>query len=164
MIVPEFYGHVRRMIKHPEASWILDDVYRGIATTQQKAVLLCEWYGAEFALFNKTAGVETTADLARVLEKSPEKRGPIMRSLLELINQLIQKKMTGFTMLHDAMLQYFLNIKQDGEEMTEFVELLKSDDDGHLLKNLAFTKSGARVVCLGLAHGSAKVRLFCQCL
>ena len=40
IVVPEFYGKVRRMIKHPEASWILDDVYRGAATPKQKARLL----------------------------------------------------------------------------------------------------------------------------
>ncbi|KAG4220154.1 hypothetical protein PC116_g31367, partial [Phytophthora cactorum] len=42
MIVPEFYGKVRKLINHPEASWILDDIYRGIATKEQKAILLRE--------------------------------------------------------------------------------------------------------------------------
>lgn len=37
LIVPEFFGHVRKMIKHAEASWILDDVYRGVANKQQRA-------------------------------------------------------------------------------------------------------------------------------
>ena len=32
MIIPEFYGHVRRLMSHPEASWILDDIYRTVAT------------------------------------------------------------------------------------------------------------------------------------
>lgn len=35
-VVPEFFGHVRRLIKHPEAAWILDDIYRGPATEKQK--------------------------------------------------------------------------------------------------------------------------------
>ena len=71
MIVPEFYGHVRRMIKHPEASWILDDVYRGIATPSQKALLLREWYGAEFALFKNGKGGSVTAELKDLLEETP---------------------------------------------------------------------------------------------
>lgn len=61
-------------------------------------------------------------------------------------------------MLHDAMLQYFLNTKPGSEEATEFLELLKGDEEGDLLKNLAFTKSGSRVVCLALAYGGAKDR------
>ncbi|KAI0114013.1 hypothetical protein GGR51DRAFT_505229 [Nemania sp. FL0031] len=40
--------------------------------------------------------------------QDPRKRGPIMKYLLDLINQLIQKRMTGFTMLHDAMYQYYI--------------------------------------------------------
>lgn len=158
LIVPEFYGHVRRMMKHPEGSWILDDIYRGIATPQQKAILLREWYGAEFAIF-KTSGEDTvSSDLRALLDQHPEKRTPIMRSLHESINQLVQKKTTGFTMLHDAMLQYFLNIQSAGAEAVEFIEVMKGDEEGDLLKNLAFTKSGAHLVCLALAYGSAKDR------
>jgi len=158
IIVPELYGHVRRLIKHPEASWILDDIYRGAATHQQKATLLREWYGAEFALF-KTKGQENlSADLQKILAAQPEKRKPVMHALHDLINQCLQKKTTGFTMLHDAMLQYYLNLQPGGPEATEFVELLKGDEEGDLLKNLAFTKSGARVVSLALAYSNAKDR------
>lgn len=158
MVVPEFYGHVRRMIKHPEASWILDDIYRGIATSSQKATILREWYGAEFALFKSGETSPISADLNRILEDHPEKRTPIMRSLHDLVNLLVQKKTTGFTILHDAMLQQFLNLAPGSEEATEFIELLKGDEEGDLLKNLAFTKSGARLVCLALTYGNAKDR------
>jgi pumilio family protein 6 len=158
IIVPEFFGHVRRLIKHPEASWILDDVYRGVATRQQKAIILREWYGAEFSLFQKDDSEKVSSELSEILEENAGKRAPIMRSLQELINQLIQKKMTGFTLLHDAMLQYFLNAKAGTEEITDYLELLKGDEEGDLMKNLAFTKSGSRVVCLALAYGTAKDR------
>lgn len=158
LIVPEFFENVRRLIKHPEASWILDDIYRGVANRQQKAIILREWYGAEFALFQKDSSEKVSPELSEILSANPSKRAPIMRSLQELINHLIQKKMTGFTLLHDAMLQYFLNAKPGTEEVTDFIELLKGDEEGDLLKNLAFTKSGARVVCFALAYGGAKDR------
>ncbi len=159
MIIPEFYGKVHRLINHSEASWILDDVYRGVATKQQKAVLLREWYGPEFSLFAlPDSQAETTADLAEILEKEPSKRSPIMKHLMGMVNALIQKQMTGFTMLHDAMLQHFLNLKPGTEDQKEFLEIVKADESGDLLKNLAFTKSGARLVCLLLAYGTAKDR------
>ncbi|KAK7924586.1 hypothetical protein PG985_006640 [Apiospora marii] len=157
LIVPEFYGKVRKLINHPEASWILDDIYRGVATPEQKAVMLREWYGPEFAVFRSTGDSATTSDLATILEEQPGKRPIIMRYLLDLTNQLIQKKMTGFTMLHDAMLQYFLNTKTGTDEAKEYTEMIK-EDESDLLKNMAFTKSGARLVSLLLAHGSAKDR------
>ena len=158
MIVPEFYGKVRKMINHPEASWILDDIYRTVATKEQKAFLLREWYGPEFAIKGMVNDTKPTADLKQILEEEPSKRGPIMKSLFDMTNSLVQKKMTGFTMLHDAMLQYYLNTEPGTEDFTEFAELVKGDESGDLMKNLAFTRSGARLVSLLLAYGTAKDR------
>lgn len=159
MIVPEFYGHVKRLMRHPEASWIMDDIYRSLATQEQKARLLREWYGGEFAVSGLyDSKQEVTADLASILKESPGKRGPVMSHLKEMTNQLVQKKTTGFTMLHDALLQYFINCVPGGPEHTEFLEMLRDDEEGDLFKNLAFTKSGSRVVCLALAYGNSKDR------
>ncbi|KAK3383899.1 armadillo-type protein [Lasiosphaeria ovina] len=158
MIIPEFYGKVRKLINHSEASWILDDVYRSVATKEQKAYLLREWYGPEFALFRQPDNTNATADLSEILAKEPSKRAIVLKYLCDMTNGLIQKKLTGFTMLHDAMLQYFLNLKPESEELKEFSEVVRGDDNGDLLKNMAFTKSGARLVCLLLAHGGAKDR------
>ncbi|KAF2019033.1 ARM repeat-containing protein [Aaosphaeria arxii CBS 175.79] len=167
LIVSELYGHVRRLMNHPEAAWILDDTYRQVATPEQKRRLLREWYGPEFAIKAIQADGPDTADLAAILEASPEKRKPIMEYLEIQINQIIQKKLTGFTMLHDAMLQYFLACTPGSSEANAFLEHLRPDatikegeeaDNVDLLKNLAFTKSGSRLVSLALAHGSAKDR------
>lgn len=160
MIISEFYGHVRRLINHPEASWVVDDTYRQIATQEQKAILLREWYGPEFAIFKSGAmDKKSSAILSHILKSSPEKRKPIMTHLFNLINQLVQKKLTGFTMLHDAILQYDLNTGDPStSESTELLELIKGDEEGDLLKNLAFTKSGARVICRALATSNAKDR------
>jgi pumilio homology domain family member 6 len=167
MIVSEFYGNVRTLINHSEASWILDDTYRAVATQKQKARLLREWYGPEFSIKGLTAEEPTTAELSVILEESPEKRKPIMDFLGAQINQLIQKKQTAFTMLHDAMLQYFLACKPGSTESNEFLEHFRPDktlkegeepDNADLLKNLAFTKSGSRLMSLVFAYGTAKDR------
>jgi len=138
-----------------------------VASPEQKARLLREWYGPEFAIKGLDDKALDTADLATILERSPEKRKPIMDYLQMQINQLIQKKMTGFTMLHDAMLQYFLTCKPNTSEASDFLEHLKPDptlkegdeaDNIDLLKNLAFTKPGSRLVSLAFAHGTAKDR------
>ncbi|KAK0392442.1 hypothetical protein NLU13_1937 [Sarocladium strictum] len=157
-IIPEFYGKVKKLINHPEASWILDDIYRQVASKEQKAILLREWYGPSFSLKEMTKDAEPTADLKEILAKEPSKRGPIMKSLGDMINSLVQKNMTGFTMLHDAMLQNFLCMEPGSQEFKEFFELVKGDEAGDLLKNLAFTPSGARLVCLLFAYGTPKDR------
>lgn len=167
LVIQEFYGHVKRLINHPEAAWIMDDIYRAVATPEQKARLLREWYGAEFSikgLDNKGTG---SGELSVILKESPEKRKPIMDYLENQINSLIQKKLTGFTMLHDAMLQYFLVCEPGTEQANDFLEHLKPDptlkegeeaDNVDLLKNLAFTKSGSRLMSLCFAYGTAKDR------
>ncbi|KIW31864.1 uncharacterized protein PV07_03453 [Cladophialophora immunda] len=163
-VVEEFYGHVKRLIRHPEASWIVDDIYRTIATKQQKAIMLREWYGPEFVIFGKSKthsasrDGQVTAELSNLLAEHPEKRGPIMSHLHEMTNQLVQKKTTGFTILHDALLQYFLNCKPGSPEIAEFFSMLRDDEEGDIYKNLAFTKSGSRLLCLCLAHGNSKDR------
>jgi pumilio family protein 6 len=145
----------------------LDDSYRAVATPEQKARLLREWYGAEFSIKGLKSQGTDSAELNVILEESPEKRKPIMEYLHTQINQLVQKKLTGFTMLHDAMLQYFLACKPGTPEANDFLELFRPDptikegqeaDNTDLLKNLAFTKSGSRLVSLALAYGSAKDR------
>jgi pumilio family protein 6 len=160
LIIPEFYGSVKRLINQPEASWMLDDIYRVKATKAQRDTMLREWYGTEFAL-TKGKDKNITADLAKILKDSPEKRKPILDYLHQLINQLIQKKLTGFTILHDALLQYFLQLEPGSSEFNDCVRLIVGDrkeEEEDLLKNLAFTKSGAELVCLVLAYGTAKDR------
>lgn len=167
LIISEFYGHVRRLMNHPEANWILDDTYRAVATPEQKSRLLREWYGPEFSIKGLQTQGTDSADLATILEESPEKRKPIMEYLEIQINQILQKKLSGFTMLHDAMLQYFLACKPGTPEQNAFLEQFRPDatikegeepDNADLLKNLAFTKSGSRLVSLAFAYGSAKDR------
>lgn len=181
MVISEFYGHVRRLINHPEASWILDDTYRQVATKAQKAILLREWYGPEYAIFKTPGGTQQakegklSADLPQLLTASPEKRRPILQYLFNLINQLVQKKLTAFTMLHDAMLQYSLAISMPASTTTTtnpstteappittttnttlqnslLALLLPTEEtDLDLLLNLAFTPSGARLLTRTLA-------------
>jgi pumilio family protein 6 len=158
---------VRRLIHHPEAAWILDDTYRAVATPEQKTRLLREWYGPEFSIKGLQNTGTQSAELTAILEESPDKRKPIMEHLENQINQLIQKKLTGFTMLHDAMLQYFLACKPGTPEANNFLEHFRPDstikegdeaDNIDILKNLAFTKSGSRLISLALAYGTAKDR------
>jgi pumilio family protein 6 len=167
LIIQEFYGYVKRLINHPEAAWIMDDIYRAVATPEQKARLLREWYGAEFSIKGLEAKVTESSELSVILKESPERKKPIMDYLENQINSLIQKKLTGFTMLHDAMLQYFLVCEPGTEQANDFLDHLKPDptikegeeaDNVDLLKNLAFTKSGSRLMSLCFAYGTAKDR------
>ena len=157
LIVTEFYGKVRKLMLNSEASWVLDDIYRKVANPQQKAFLLREWYGPEFALF-KDANQTPTMELAEILKEDPEKRSTVLKNLKELINPLIEKGWTAFTSLHAAMLQYFRGLKRESEEHRQFMDHCTNEDSGDLIKHMCFTEPGSLVVCLLLANGTAKDR------
>lgn len=150
MVTEEFYGHVRKLIRHREASFVIEDCYREYGTPAQKAMLLREFYGIEFALFKDKD--DTTMTLKEILKKNPEKRATIMKNLSELIRQCIEKGAVFFTIVHKAMLEYLLNTQPGTTESTEFVELIKEH-----VSEIAFTKDGAQVVARCLALGGAKV-------
>ena len=86
------------------------------------------------------------------MEKSPEKRNVIMKSLFDQIKGVIKKGATIFTILHKAMLEYILNIRPGTTEATEFIEIVKEH-----AADIAFTKDGSQVVIRCMALGTAKV-------
>ncbi|KAK6544402.1 pumilio domain member 6 [Orbilia ellipsospora] len=150
MIISEFYGHVRRMAKHREACYVIDDAYREYSSPQQKAAIIREFYGVEYAIFKDDSKVSS---LRSLLDENPEKRPLIMKSLWELINQMVEKNMTFLTILHKAMLEYILNVRADTSEAAELIEQVKEH-----LGTIAFSKDGAQVIMRCFAWGTAKDR------
>ena len=45
------YGQIRKLIKHKEASSIVEVAYNNYANANQRNVMVQEFYGARFALF-----------------------------------------------------------------------------------------------------------------
>ncbi|KAF3905498.1 hypothetical protein ABW20_dc0109206 [Dactylellina cionopaga] len=150
MIIGEFYGHVRKMAKHREACYVIDDAYREYSTPKQKASIIREFYGVEYALFKNDS---KDSSLKSLLEETPEKRALIMKSLWELINQMVEKNMTFLTILHKAMLEYISNVRAEASEAAELIEQVKEN-----LGNIAFSKDGAQVIMRCFAWGGAKDR------
>ncbi len=53
-VISSFYGHVRKLIRHSEASVIVELAYNDYANARQRTALAQEFYGTEFALFKET--------------------------------------------------------------------------------------------------------------
>lgn len=169
MVAQEFCGHVRKLVKHREASFVLEDIYREFGTKAQRAQLLREFYGVEFSIF-KPSAAETAAtkkekkgkkvdeamedgSLKTILEKNPEKRTVIMRNLMDILKQVVEKGSFFFSIVHRAMLEFISNVQPGTTEATEFIELIKDH-----VAEIAFTKDGSQVVMRCLALGTAKDR------
>jgi pumilio family protein 6 len=57
LVITDFYGKVRKLIRHKEASLILDEAYSQFANATQRAHLMEEFYGPEFAIFKNVCNV-----------------------------------------------------------------------------------------------------------
>ncbi|ORY78166.1 armadillo-type protein [Protomyces lactucae-debilis] len=146
-ILAEIHGNVRKLIKHKEAAYVVEDAFRDYATPAQQEMLLSELYGAEFSVF----ATANQKPLAEILAASPEKRDLIMRNLWESISGSIKKGSIGFTFLHRALLVYLQNCS--ATERVEAIETVRE-----LLPEFVHTLDGADAAGLVIAHATAKDR------
>ncbi|KAI9011402.1 armadillo-type protein [Gaertneriomyces semiglobifer] len=149
-VIQDFYGKVRRMIRHKDASMVLEEAYSQYANSQQRAALLEEFYGPEFALF-KHAGGHSLQDL---LKENPHKKPAIMRHLRETLISILGKGFTSIghlTIVHKALLEYFTYAEE--KQLVEMMEFVKE----HLV-SILHTREGARVAQLCITHAGPKDR------
>lgn len=81
------YGNVKKLMKHKQASQILEVAYNEHANNLQRSNLVEEFYGPSFALF-KTAEART---LREILTANPEKKESILKNLRECLLAVIDK-------------------------------------------------------------------------
>ena len=87
-VISALYGHVRRLVRHSEASEILEIAYNDFANAGQRASLMKEFYGPQFSLFKDEPLPTSLNDL---LKEKPELRGTVMKHLKEAIFPLLEK-------------------------------------------------------------------------
>lgn len=86
-MITEFRSHVIRLLLHRDASQIIADIYDLHANATERAILLCDFYGREAALF-PLPGKDTPKDgrggLPATLQgATEEQRKRILTSLRE---------------------------------------------------------------------------------
>ncbi|KAJ3267557.1 hypothetical protein HK104_005776, partial [Borealophlyctis nickersoniae] len=149
-VIKSFYGKVRKLIRHREAAFVLEDAYTNYANGAQRTALLEEFYGPEFALF-KTEGSRTIDTL---LTQLPAKKPVILKHLRDSLLSILQKGSASIghlTIIHRAIYEY-LSLA-DPKSIPEITELLKD----HLV-HILHTRDGARVTQLVIAHAGPKDR------
>ncbi|CAR22191.1 pumilio-family RNA binding domain-containing protein [Lachancea thermotolerans CBS 6340] len=148
LIIDELHGSLRKLMRHREGAYVVEDLYVLYASHEQKQQMLREFWGSEYAVFRDAHKNQT---LEQVCESSAEKKTIIARNLIGTISASVEKGSTGFQILHAAMRDY---VKIAGEkETSEFIELL---DEKYA--ELVHTPEGADVACTLLAKATAKER------
>lgn len=147
LILSELHGNVRKLIKHKEAAYVIEDAFREYTTPAQQESLVSEMYGAEYSVFEST-GSKSLKDL---LAASPEKRDTIMKNLWDSIEGSVKKGSIGFTIIHRALLSFLQNANTP--ERVQVIELIKE-----LLPEIVHTKDGSEVASYVIALSAAKER------
>ncbi|KAF9430287.1 hypothetical protein BGZ94_007556 [Podila epigama] len=146
-IIKEFYGKVRQLIKHKEASEIIEDAYSTYANSAQRAALIQEFYGPEFRLFK----VEQKKTLTEILEQNPTKKDNIMKHLLTTLTGCMEKGTVGLSIVHRGLLEYFEHA--DAKGIQEMLDVMKEQ-----AVEILHTKEGAQVAMFCLLYASPKDR------
>ncbi|KAJ3050930.1 hypothetical protein HK097_008085 [Rhizophlyctis rosea] len=149
-VIQNFYGKVRKLIRHREAAIVLEEAYSQFANGAQRTALIEEFYGPEFALF-KTGGSRTIDDL---FTANPAKKPTILKALRQTLDSLLEKgtaQIGQISIVHRALYEYMSHA--DHKDVSDLIELLKEH-----LPHILHTREGARVAQLTILHAGPKDR------
>ncbi|NXX75801.1 PUM3 protein, partial [Urocolius indicus] len=147
-IIKSFKGHVRKMLRHAEASAVVEYAYNDKAILEQRNMLTEELYGNTFQVY-KTAVVQT---LDKVLEAQPEKKEAILDEMKQILTPMAQKEaVIKHSLVHKVFLDFFTYALP--KQRSEMIEAIRE-----AVIYLAHTHDGARVAMHCLWHGTPKDR------
>ncbi|KAJ3031731.1 UNVERIFIED_CONTAM: pumilio domain member 6 [Siphonaria sp. JEL0065] len=172
-VLKEFQGQVRKLMRHRDAAFVIEEAYSQFANATQRNSLMEEFYGPEFALFK----AEVAKPLHTIIAENPSKKAAIIKNIRETISSFLEKSAANIgphTILHRLILDYLLLLppptpyaapsgSATAATPTEapvsssafMVDLLKD----HLV-HILHTREGARVAQLTLLHSTPKDRKY----
>ncbi|ELW67648.1 hypothetical protein TREES_T100018471 [Tupaia chinensis] len=141
-IIGSCKGHVRKMLRHTEASAIVEYAYNDKAILEQRNVLTEELYRNTFQLYKSAA--HPTLD--KVLEAKPEKLELIMDEMKQILTPMAQKEaVIKHSLVHKVFLHFFTYAPP--KLRSELIEAIRE-----AVIYLAHTHDGARVAMHCLWH------------
>ncbi|XP_028910898.1 pumilio homolog 3 isoform X1 [Ornithorhynchus anatinus] len=147
-IIRSFKGQVRRMLRHAEASAIVEYAYNDKAILEQRNMLVEELYGNTFQIYK--SAVHPTLD--KVLEVQPAKQEAIMDEMKQILTPMAQKEaVIKHSLVHKVFLDFFTHAPS--KLRSEMIEAIRE-----AVIYLAHTHDGARVAMNCLWHGTPKDR------
>ncbi|XP_031414639.1 pumilio homolog 3 isoform X1 [Clupea harengus] len=143
-----FKGNVRTMLRHSEASSVVEYAYNDKAILPQRLMLTEELYGNTFQVLKSTV----CPTLDKVLEMNPGKIDGIMEEMKQILTPMSQKEaVVKHSLVHKVFLDFFLHAP--AKQRTEMIESIRES-----VVYMAHTHDGARVAMHCLWHGTPKDR------
>uniref|UniRef100_A0A673KL02 PUM-HD domain-containing protein n=1 Tax=Sinocyclocheilus rhinocerous TaxID=307959 RepID=A0A673KL02_9TELE len=143
-VMSAFKGNVRQMLRHSEASSVVEYAYNNKAVLSQRLMLTEELYGNTFQVFWPA--------LNKVLKANPEKFESIMDEMKQILTPMAQKpSLNKHSLVHKVFLDFFEHAP--AKQRTEMIESIRES-----VVYMAHTHDGARVTMHCLWHGTPKDR------
>lgn len=147
-VMVAFKGKVRQMLRHSEASSVVEYAYNDKAILSQRLMLTEELYGNTFQVCKSSV----CPTIEKVLENNPEKVNSIMEEMKQILTPMAQKEaVIKHSLVHKVFLDFFLHAPD--KQRTEMIESIRES-----VVYMAHTHDGARVAMHCLWHGTAKDR------
>lgn len=147
-VMVAFKGKVRQMLRHSEASSVVEYAYNDKAILSQRLMLTEELYGNTFQVCKSSV----CPTIEKVLENNPEKVTSIMEEMKQILTPMAQKEaVIKHSLVHKVFLDFFLHAPD--KQRTEMIESIRES-----VVYMAHTHDGARVAMHCLWHGTAKDR------
>eukprot|EP00058_Branchiostoma_floridae_P020525 XP_002606015.1 hypothetical protein BRAFLDRAFT_269781 [Branchiostoma floridae] len=146
-IMKSFHGHIKKLVRHTEASSVLEYAYNEWANQKQRKAMLQELYGNTYVVF-KAPGTTTLQELFTL---HPDKKELVMKEFKESLTPLLEKTVVKHTLVHKALLEFFTHA--EGRLRAEMIEAIRES-----LIHILHTHDGSRVTMHCLWHGTAKDR------
>ncbi|MFT7815318.1 pumilio homolog 3 [Arapaima gigas] len=147
-VMRAFKGKVRQLLRHAEASSVVEYAYNDKAILSQRLMLCEELYGNTFQVCKSTV----CPTLDKVLESNPEKLSSIMDEMKQILTPMAQKEaVIKHSLVHKVFLDFFLYAPD--KHRSEMIESIRE-----AVVYMAHTHDGARVAMCCLWHGTPKDR------
>ncbi|XP_056378548.1 pumilio homolog 3 isoform X2 [Hyla sarda] len=147
-IIKSFKGQVKKLLRHSEASYIVEYAYNHKAILAQRNMLCEELYGNTFRFYKSTVH----PSLDQVLEAQPEKKESILEEMKKILVPLAQKEaVIKHSLVHKVFLDFFTHATS--KIRSETIEAIRE-----AVVYMIHTHDGARVGMHCLWHGTPKDR------
>ncbi|KAM8962097.1 pumilio homolog 3 isoform 2-T2 [Pelodytes ibericus] len=147
-IIKGFKGQVKKLLRHSEASYIVEYAYNHKAILEQRNMLCEELYGNTFRFFKSAIH----SSLGQVLEAQPEKKDSILEEMKQILVPLAQKEaVIKHSLVHKVFLDFFTHATP--KIRSEVIEAIRES-----VIYIIHTHDGARVGMHCAWHGTPKDR------
>eukprot|EP00112_Aurelia_sp_Birch-Aquarium-sp1_P011297 Seg2376.2 transcript_id=Seg2376.2/GoldUCD/mRNA.D3Y31 product="Pumilio 3" protein_id=Seg2376.2/GoldUCD/D3Y31 len=147
LVIKALYGNVKKLVKQKEAAGVLEYIYHQFADASQRASLIEEFYGPQYAVFKAAIGRK----LEDIFEKEPDREQDILSHMKASLMPLATKDAVTFTIIHKPLLEFFTFAR--GSMRADMIEALRER-----IVHMLHTLEGSKVAMNCIWHGTKKDR------